>query len=186
MLGVRLSIPSNEVVVVLAGPGGADAWVLPIVIGPREGAAIAAAQAGMVPPRPQTHDLLVTIMETLGADVVEVRITGMDEGIYFAEIELSGGHVVDARPSDAIAIALRAEAPVLCDEDLLREAGLPASQAGLEAGEQWGTSALSPAEGEGPEDLDAVDDEMRARMVEDFRSFLDEVEPEDFNTDDAE
>lgn len=184
VLGVRLSIPGNEVVVVLAGPGGAAARVLPIVIGPREGAAIAAAQAGMIPPRPQTHDLLLTILKTLGAEVLEVRITGMDEGIYYAEIELSGARVVDARPSDAIAIALRADAPVFCDGDLLRDAGLPAAHAGLGEGEQWGTSALSPAEGADPEDHDERDDEARARMVEDFRSFLDHVEPDDFFTDD--
>src|SRR5690606_20441994 len=61
VLGVRVSIPENEVVVVLAAKGGGRT-VLPIVIGPREGASIATAQAGIVPERPQTHDLFISLL----------------------------------------------------------------------------------------------------------------------------
>src|SRR5690606_41136736 len=65
---------------------------------------------------PLTHDLLVSILDHLGVGVKEIRVTREVDGIFHAEIELSGGQEVDARPSDAIAIALRAKCPVLCDE----------------------------------------------------------------------
>ncbi|UNX53159.1 bifunctional nuclease family protein [Georgenia sp. TF02-10] len=157
VLGVRVSVPGNEVVVVLGVPGG-DV-VLPIVIGPREGAAIASAQAGLVPPRPLTHDLLMNVVKRLGASVTQVRVTKVEDGVFYAELVLSGGVVVDSRPSDAIALALRAGCPVLCAEDLLAVAGVPVRDAGLEVTE------------EGPEN---------SREMEEFREFLARVEPEDF------
>lgn len=163
VLGVRVSVPGNEVVVVLGEPGG-DV-VLPIVIGPREGAAIASAQAGLVPPRPLTHDLLVSILDRLGVTVAEVRITHVLHGIFHAELVLDGGLTVDARPSDAIAISLRAHCPVLCDEDLLALAGVPIEAAGLDVEE---------AEGSGAPRAESV------VLLEEFRSFLEGLEPEDF------
>ncbi|GAA4424888.1 bifunctional nuclease family protein [Georgenia halophila] len=165
VLGVRVSVPGNEVVVVLGEPGGSR--VLPIVIGPREGAAIASAQAGLVPPRPLTHDLLVSVLEHLGAAVTEVRVTQVIDGIFHAELVLSGGQVVDARPSDAIAVALRSKCAVLCDEDLLSVAGVPVEEAGLEQEEAQALPA----------------GETGAAVMEEFRAFLEGVEPEDFATD---
>jgi bifunctional DNase/RNase len=163
VLGVRVSVPGNEVVVVLGEPGGTR--VLPIVIGPREGAAIASAQAGLVPPRPLTHDLLVSILEHLGVGVKEVRVTQVVHGIFHAELVLSGGQVIDARPSDAIAIALRAHCPVLCDETLLTLAGVPMEEAGLDQADEEAVQApAAPA----PE------------VMEEFRTVLEGVEPEDF------
>lgn len=158
VLGVRVSVPGNEVVVVLGEPGGTT--VLPIVIGPREGAAIASAQAGLVPPRPLTHDLFVNVLQRIGVSVVEVRVTSVVDGVFHAELVLGGDVVVDSRPSDAIAIALRAGCPVLCSEDLLQVAGVPMADAGLE----------------GVEDAGAED----SPEMEEFRAFLAEVEPEDF------
>ncbi|MPV36747.1 bifunctional nuclease family protein [Georgenia subflava] len=165
VLGVRVSVPGNEVVVVLGEPGGAR--VLPIVIGPREGAAIASAQAGLVPPRPLTHDLLVSILDRLGVTVSEVRVTQVVHGIFHAELVLSGGQIVDARPSDAIAIALRARCPVLCEETLLTLAGVPVEEAGLDEAEEEQPQADLTAQG-APE------------VMEEFRAFLEDVEPEDF------
>ncbi|MHB1064585.1 MAG: bifunctional nuclease family protein [Georgenia sp.] len=163
VLGVRVSVPGNEVVVVLGEPGGVV--VLPIVIGPREGAAIASAQAGLVPPRPLTHDLLVSILDRLGVKVVEVRVTHVLHGIFHAELALDGGLTIDARPSDAIAIALRAHCPVLCDESLLALAGVPIEEAGLDVEETEGSAA--------PRAESVV-------LLEEFRSFLEGLEPEDF------
>lgn len=168
MLGVRVSVPGNEVVVVLGEPGGD--LVLPIVIGPREGAAIASAQAGLVPPRPLTHDLLVSILDKLGVRVVEVRVTHVLHGIFHAELVLDGGRVVDARPSDAIAVALRAHCPVLCDESLLALAGVPIEDAGLDASEV----------GEAARAAQAAAGEAAPEVLEEFRAFLEGVEPEDF------
>ncbi|WP_164737227.1 bifunctional nuclease family protein [Georgenia sp. SYP-B2076] len=170
VLGVRVSVPGNEVVVVLGEPGGD--LVLPIVIGPREGAAIASAQAGLVPPRPLTHDLLVSILDRLGVRVLEVRVTRVLHGIFHAEVVLSGGAVVDARPSDAIAIALRAHCAVLCDESLLALAGVPVEDAGLDATEiAEAAGGGGTAGGRGAESPE---------VLEEFRAFLAGVEPEDF------
>ncbi len=171
VLGVRVSVPGNEVVVVLGEPGGD--LVLPIVIGPREGAAIASAQAGLVPPRPLTHDLLVSILNKLGVRVVEVRVTHVLHGIFHAELVLGNGAVVDARPSDAIAIALRAHCPVLCEESLLALAGVPVEDAGLDASEVGEAGAAS---GTPP----PAASEASPEVLEEFRAFLEGVEPEDF------
>ncbi|WP_448072038.1 bifunctional nuclease family protein [Georgenia yuyongxinii] len=175
VLGVRVSVPGNEVVVVLGEPGGD--LVLPIVIGPREGAAIASAQAGLVPPRPLTHDLLVAILDRLGVKVVEVRVTHVLHGIFHAELVLGGGAVVDARPSDAIAIALRAHCPVLCEESLLALAGVPVEDAGLDASEVGEAGAAS---GTPPSRAEASPE-----VLEEFRVFLEGVEPEDFEDQDG-
>jgi len=100
--------------------------VLPIWIGPAEARAIAAALAGEIPPRPQTHDLARTLVETLGARIEQVVVTELREGTFYAEIHLArGGHrqVVDARPSDAVALALRARRPIFVRSRLFDEAG---------------------------------------------------------------
>lgn len=163
VLGVRVSVPGNEVVVVLGEPGGGR--VLPIVIGPREGAAIASAQAGLVPPRPLTHDLMVTVLERLGVTIQQVRITKVLHGIFHAELVLGGGQVIDSRPSDAIAIALRVPCPVLCDEDLLEVAGVPVEEAGLDVAEETRTELHAQSTPE---------------VIAEFQAFLEEVEPDDF------
>lgn len=149
VLGVRVSIPENEVVVVLADRGGPV--VLPIVIGPREGASIASAQAGIVPERPQTHDLFVAVLGHTGTHLDEVRVTSLEAGTFHAELVLSTGQRVDARPSDAIALAIRARCPVMCEEDVLSAAGIVMEE-----------------------------DEDTGEVVEEFRTFLEHVEPEDF------
>ena len=100
--------------------------VLPIWIGPAEARAIAAALAGEVPPRPQTHDLAGSLVATLGGAVERVVVTDLRDGTFFAEIHLRQGgdrRVVDARPSDAVALALRAPAPIFVRSRLFDEAG---------------------------------------------------------------
>lgn len=100
--------------------------VLPIWIGPAEARAIAAALAGEEPPRPQTHDLARSLVAVLGGSVERVIVTDLREGTFFAEIHLRQGgarRVVDARPSDAIALALRARAPIFVRSRLFDEAG---------------------------------------------------------------
>ncbi|ACQ80353.1 protein of unknown function DUF151 [Beutenbergia cavernae DSM 12333] len=157
VLGVRVRLPASEVVVLLAERGGQ--LVVPILIGPREGAAIASAQAGIVPPRPQTHDLLLDVVTILGSSLVEVRVVALREGTFYAELELAGGIVVDSRASDAIALALRAEVPIRCAPDVLATAGIELEE----------------------EDPDDADQQERAtREIEEFRNFLDHVSAEDF------
>ncbi len=153
VLGVRARVPDNEVVVILGERDGAR--VVPIVIGPREGAAIASAQAGLVPPRPQTHDLFVNTLTALGRTVAEARIVDLIDGTFHAELVLDNAVVVDSRASDAIALAVRAGCDVLCADHVVEAAGVL-----LE------------------DDAEAEVDEEEA--VEQFKEFLESITPEDF------
>lgn len=161
VLGVRVHVPLGEVVVLLAEESGDR--VVPISIGPREGAAIAAVQAGLVPPRPQTHDLMLDVVKALGSDVMDARVVGLRDGTFFAEVELSGGVVVDSRASDAIALALRAGAPVRCAEEVVEAAGVVPDD----------------------NDVDLVDPGLDEGALAQFRAFLESVEPDDFADEDS-
>jgi len=102
-----------------------DRRVFPIVIGRFEARAIERGVRSQAAPRPMTHDLLATVVEAAGGRLVRVEITELKEGTFFAvlHLEREGGNVeVDARPSDAIALAVRARAPIFVAEEVLREA----------------------------------------------------------------
>lgn len=89
--------------------------VLPISIGPLEAQAIAMVMQGEVPPRPMTHDLMKSVCENLGGAMEKIVITDIRDSTFYAEIYLQQGDrkmVVDSRPSDAIALALRFHAPI--------------------------------------------------------------------------
>lgn len=154
VLGVRVEMPSNQPIVLLREVDGEK--YLPIWIGAAEATAIAYVQQGVVPPRPLTHDLLKDVIDAMGRSLVAVRITRLDEGIFYAELDLGDGAVVSARPSDAIALALRMHSPLDVADEVLDEAGvlIPEDEAGDEEDE-----------------------------LEKFREFLDQVTPEDFGSD---
>jgi bifunctional DNase/RNase len=98
--------------------------VLPIWIGAMEAMAISLALNDVVLPRPMTHDLLLNMIQKLDAHVVAVNVTELTEGTYYAdiEVEVEGGiRRIDSRPSDAIALALRAKSPILVDEKVLEQ-----------------------------------------------------------------
>ncbi len=148
VLGVRVEMPTNSPIVLLREREGQR--YLPIWIGAPEATAIAYAQQGVEPPRPLTHDLMVTIIAELGHHLEQVHITSMRDGIFYARLVFDDGQrVIEARPSDAIAVALRSSTPIWAEEDLLDAAGI--------------TMAIED------------DDE-----VEKFKEFLDSVSPEDF------
>lgn len=149
VLGVRVEVPSNTPMVLLRERSGQR--YLPIWVGAPEATAIAYAQQGVEPPRPLTHDLALTIVERLGAGVREVVITAMDEGVFYAELILSGHDQlrISCRPSDGIALALRAKAPIRATDAVMDLVGV---------------------------DM-AMDEED---VVEKFRAFLDQVSAEDF------
>ncbi len=89
--------------------------VLPISIGPLEAQAIALVLQGEIPPRPLTHDLLKVVCENLGATMEKIVITDIRDSTFYAEIYLQQNGetlVIDSRPSDAIAVALRFDAPI--------------------------------------------------------------------------
>jgi bifunctional DNase/RNase len=123
--GVRMELPSNTPIVLLREQGGER--FLPIWIGPVEAMAISSAIDGIVPPRPQTHDLLTSVIQSLGATITRVVVTELRDNVFFADLVLEvGGNevVVSSRPSDAVALAVRTGAPVYARTEVLEEAGI--------------------------------------------------------------
>jgi bifunctional DNase/RNase len=112
---------TNHPVVLLQAPG--EDGILPIWIGGPEASAIASEMEGHEFERPLTHDLLRSVIEGFGATVQKVSITELRGNTFYAKIYLTRANeimVIDARPSDSIALALRFDAPVLVDEELFR------------------------------------------------------------------
>ncbi|GAB4004192.1 bifunctional nuclease family protein [Nocardioides ultimimeridianus] len=128
VMGVRVEMPSNQPIVLLREVVG-DRY-LPIWIGAVEATAIAFAQQGVVPPRPLTHDLMKDILAATGAELSQVQITDVRDGVFYANLVFADGVEVSARPSDSIALALRTGTTIVCAEEVLDEAGLavPAEQ----------------------------------------------------------
>ena len=151
LVGVRIELPTNTPIVLLREVGGGR--FLPIWIGPGEATAIAFALEGVEPPRPMTHDLLRDVTEALGARLDRIVVTDLRDGIYYANLvlEREGEEIlVSSRPSDAIALAARTNAPIFVFPAVLDEAGVE------------------------------IRDEDEETEVARFRSFLEEVTPEDF------
>jgi bifunctional DNase/RNase len=121
VVGVRVELPANQPVVLLREEDGVR--YLPIWIGAVEASAIAFQQQGVQTPRPLTHDLLRDVIGALGVRLEAVHITELRDDVYYAELRFSGGVTVSARPSDAIALALRAEVEILASDSVL-EAGI--------------------------------------------------------------
>ena len=122
VVGVRVEMPTNQPIILLQDE--ASERYLPIWVGAVEATAIAFAQQGIKPPRPLTHDLFTDVLITLQTKLVEVRITALKDGVFFAETEFGEGPVLSARPSDAIALALRNEASIYAAEEVLAAAGI--------------------------------------------------------------
>ena len=111
---IRLEESSETPILLLLDPSTQK--VLPIWIGTIEAVSIAYAQEGILHDRPQTHDLLLNMIEALDGTINEVNISNIEENTYFADIILNtinGTVTLSARPSDAIALALRSNIPVL-------------------------------------------------------------------------
>ena len=127
--------------------------VLPIWIGTIEAVSIAYAQEGFVHPRPQTHDLLLNILDSLNAKILEVSITDIHDKTYFAEIKLStheGELTLSSRPSDAIALAIRSSAEIFVENSVFND------------------------------NFIEIYDENKVD-IEEFSQFIDNVSPEDFS-----
>ena len=120
--GIRLEEDSETPIMLLHEPNTSK--FLPIWIGTIEAVSIAYAQEGYIHPRPQTHDLLVDIVESLNATISEVCITDMKDKTYFAEITLNtveGSVTLSSRPSDAIALAIRSNAKITVNQELFNQ-----------------------------------------------------------------
>jgi len=120
---IRIDERRGEQVIVLKEKGGTR--FLPIIIGISEVTAIKMQISGIQPPRPLTHDLLRSTLAVLGATLQRIVITKLEMNTFFATLVLQAKdgsrQEVDARPSDSIAIALRAEAPIFVAEDVLTQ-----------------------------------------------------------------
>ncbi len=122
VVGVRVELPSQQPIVLLKEVDGER--YLPIWIGAVEATAIAFAQQGIVPPRPLTHDLLKDVVTALSGDLQAIHITELRESVFYADLVFSDGLRVSARPSDAIALAMRAGTTIYADESVLEDAGI--------------------------------------------------------------
>src|SRR5271169_4755643 len=122
---VRVDLQSRTPVLVLQETASLRRSI-PIFIGEAEAVAIECAVRGVPAPRPLTHDLLKDVITELGATVARVVITELRDATYYAEVHLDiarGTSIVSARPSDAVALALRTESPLFVDDELMDEEG---------------------------------------------------------------
>jgi len=162
VVGIRLEVPSNQPVLILRDQNASR--YLPLWIGTAEASAISLALDGVIPARPQTHDLLVAAIAQLGGQVSSVTVSELVEGTFFATLNFLNHDSITARPSDAIALAVRTSVPVFVTEEIMDFAGMDL------------TDSDEFAVGDGPSGAD-----MSADELEKFRAFLDEIEPNDFS-----
>ena len=165
--GLGTEPKTQQHVVVLRETDGTR--VLPIFVGPCEAQAIARLLKREAFPRPLTHDLLAMLVEGLHAKVTRVIITELKDGTYYAALILGRDKEVlsvDARPSDSIAVALRTQAPLYVNEDLLQS---PPERPAV---------SEEPDEPSGPPAPDVpLTDEQKAEQL---RRYLENLDPEDF------
>jgi bifunctional DNase/RNase len=155
LIGVRVELPTNAPIVLLRETEG-EHRTLPIFIGGPEATAIAFALEQVETPRPMTHDLMKDLLDDLNVRLERVVVTELRESTFYAELHLASNgrnHVVSSRPSDAIALAVRTGTTIYADESVLEEAG------------------YAPEEG---------NEEEQDEVVEQFKEFIDRVNPEDF------
>jgi len=151
--GVSFDLVGKQPIVLLKTADGNR--FLPIWIGHPEAAAILMKLQGASPPRPMTHDLVADMLEQLDAEVIRITVTELRENTFYASITVqqNGSEIeIDSRPSDAIAIAVRSDAPIFAAERVIEESAI---------------------EFEGEE----VNEE---EIVDEFRRFLDDVSPDQF------
>jgi uncharacterized protein len=154
--GVSFDLVGKQPIVLLKTADGNK--FLPIWIGHPEAAAILMKLQSQAPPRPMTHDLVTDMLEQIGAHVTRITVTELRENTFYAQItvQMDGSEIeVDSRPSDAIALAIRAEAPIFAADRVIEESAI---------------------EFEG----DEVSDEEIEQKVTEFKQFLDEVTPDQF------
>jgi bifunctional DNase/RNase len=122
---VRVSLTNQQRIVILKEKG--QERYLPIWIGLYEAEAITIALQKIQVARPQTHDLLKTLIHSLNARLIQVEVTSLSDDVFYGTLILEVDGIrkeVDCRPSDALALAARTQVPVLVSEDVMREAGI--------------------------------------------------------------
>jgi len=162
---VRVDLQSRTPVLVLQETGALRRSI-PIFIGEPEAVAIECAVRGVPAPRPLTHDLLRDVLGELSVSLVRVVVTELRDATYYAELHLEHQgqrKVISARPSDAVALALRTGSPIFVDDELMDEEG-----------------RLIELSDEEDEEVDVACEGDVDELAEQFRDFLDTVHPEDF------
>jgi uncharacterized protein len=158
LVGVRVEVPDNTPVLILREQTG-KRRVLPIMIGNPEASAIHFALEGVLSPRPMTHDLFIDVLNSVGVTLQRVIVTEIRDHTYYAELYLqtpNGLQTVSSRPSDALALAVRAGAEIFATEELLDAVGQEA--------------AVITEETEVTEET----------IMDEFRDFIDTINPDDF------
>jgi len=154
--GVSFDMVGKQPIVLLKTAEGNK--FLPIWIGHPEAAAILMKLQGANTPRPMTHDLLTDMLEKLEARVIRIAVTELRENTFYAVVTVAvdGSEIeIDSRPSDAIALAVRSDAPIYADDSVIEESAIEFEH----------------------------EDVNEEEVVEEFKKFLDEVKPEDFSAD---
>src|SRR6266536_5855415 len=168
--GVSFDLVGKQPIVLLKTADGNK--FLPIWIGHPEAAAILMKLQGATTPRPMTHDLVTEMLGELGAQVVRITVTELKENTFYASITVqqNGSEIeIDSRPSDAIALAVRAEAPIFVADEVIEESAIE----------------FEGEEGEAP-DISQMSPEQQAELRQEFREFLENVTPDQFAEAEAE
>jgi bifunctional DNase/RNase len=161
VIGVRVEMPSNQPIILLREIDGTR--FLPIWVGAVEATAIAFAQQGLEPPRPLTHDLMASLFEKFDASLVAVHVNELRDGVFYSTLQMRDSLAnlvqLSARPSDAIALALRTQSNILASSDLLDIAGIEIPEGAV---------------------VDEGDSGDQTVELEAFREFLEGINPDDF------
>ena len=177
---IRVSLMNYQRVVILREKES-DRY-LPIWIGPAEADAIAVKLQDITVPRPLTHDLLRAVIDTLGASVNHIMVSNLESDTFFAKILISvnGKSVeIDSRPSDAIALAVRAEVPIYVDETVLEKAAILMDK-------ETGKPILPGESAMGDEEKSPEVKEEELRRMSAFTDFINSLDLEDFGKGEAE
>jgi bifunctional DNase/RNase len=161
---IRVSLMNYQRVVILREKG--TNRYLPIWIGPAEADAIAVKLQNVELSRPLTHDLLQSVITTLGASVDYIVVSGLKDDTFYARLALSVDGVkldIDSRPSDALALAVRVGAPIYAEESVLEKAGIMLEE---ETGKRVSDDKLDEQELKG---LSAYKDFINTLDLEDFK-----------------
>jgi bifunctional DNase/RNase len=172
---IRVSLMNYQRVVILKEKE-AERY-LPIWIGPAEADAIAVKLQGVTVPRPLTHDLLQSVIDSLGATVSSIIVSDLKNDTFYAKIILnvdSGVMEVDSRPSDALALAVRVEVPIYAEEAVLDKAGIILDK-------ETGKPILREKESGKAEGKDKEVSEDELKRMSAFYDFINTLDLDDFD-----
>jgi len=170
---IRVSLMNYQRVVILKEKMARR--YLPIWIGPAEADAIAVKLQGVTVPRPLTHDLLSSVIDSLGATIDSIVVSDLKSDTFYATIILNvdGEQIeIDSRPSDALALAVRAEVPIYAEEAVLDKAGILLD-------EETGKPVLEGTEETGAQDKKVSEEEMKKLSA--FYDFINTLDLDDFD-----